>query len=694
MPGPATLLILATAMPLLAAILLTAVGRRLGAPLAGWASAAFLCLSFAFAIWAMVAWYDPQGGHYMGRNWTMGEQPILMTIPWLPIGRGVQQDHAGYLDIGIYLDSLTIAMFAMITLVGALVHIYSTGYQPANRGYSGFFVCLAFLTFAVMGVMLSGTLLQLLIFWELMGLGTFLLISGYGETATSSKSALASLITPRLADIGLIIGIAILTIHLGNLSFPKIWAALANASEGLPVHLENGRTLPPGLLTLTGILLACGALGSAAQFPFHTWLKNSTDAPAPVAAMIQAIAHLAVGAYLLARLFPILTPQARLAIAIIGLATLVIGALCALAQTDVYRLLAYATLSQAGLIVFAIAIGSWGGGLFHLIMHAFFKSLLVLAAGSVLIGMHRRASFSQLGGLWRKTPWTALAFAIGVAAAVGVPWLSGYYSRTSIVIDAGATSTLATRFLNRSAWYWLLFAIPIGAEYLSAFYLTRCWLLIFAGKARDPDVYGSARESPILWAPLIILAGVSIFAGSMLGAPNLLRASAQESNAITTEFHQHDALDPIGNTAGLFQMWPAPPPARTARAPESAEGLAEAPAADFTPAAWAHDHGEALAATWPVKWGWLIGIGLAVALFPFERILAASIRKFAPLRWIAIWLERGMMIEEFYEIVIVRVTMVCSMLLSGMDRYLIDRGQNLISRGLRLIAWTRSRITF
>lgn len=694
MPGPATLLILATVMPLLAAILLTMVGRRLGAPLAGWVSAAFLCLSFAFAIWAMVAWYDPQGGHYMGRNWTMGEQPILMTLPWLPIGRGVQQDHVGYLDIGIYLDSLTIAMFAMITLVAALVHIYSTGYQPANRGYSGFFVCLAFLTFAVMGVMLSGTLLQLLIFWELMGLGTFLLIGGYGETATSPRSALALLITPRLADIGLIIGIAILTIHLGNLSFPKIWATLANASEGLPVHLENGRTLSPGLLTLTGILLACGALGSAAQFPFHTWLKNSTDAPAPVAAMIQTIAHLALGAYLLARLFPIFTPQARLAIAIIGLATLVIGTLCALAQREVHRLLAYATLSQAGLIVFAIAIGSWGGGLFHLIMHAFFKSLLILTAGSALIGLRHRANFAQLGGLWRKTPWTALAFAIGVAAAAGVPWLSGYYSRTSIFIDAGATSTLATRFLNRSACYWLLFAIPIGAEYLSAFYLTRCWLLIFAGKPRDPDVYKSARESPILWAPLIILAGVSIFAGSMLGAPNLLRASAQESSAIATEFHQRDALAPMGSTAAIFQMWPAPPAARSARAPETAEGIAESPAADFTPAAWAHDHGEALAANWPVKWSWLIGIGLAVVLFPFERMLSVSIRKFAPLRWISTWLERGMMLEAFYDIVFVRLTMICSALLSALDGYIVDRGQNLIARIIRLLSWTRSRITF
>ena len=694
MPGPATLLILATAMPLLAAILLTMVGRRLGAPLAGWTSAALICLSFAFAIWAMVAWYDPQGGHYMGRNWTMGEQPIFMTIPWLPIGRGVQQDHLGYLDIGIYLDSLTIAMFAMITLVAAIVHIYSTGYQPANRGYSGFFVCLAFLTFAVMGVMLSGTLLQLLVFWELMGLGTFLLIGAYGETATSPRSALASLVSMRLADIGLIIGIAILTIHLGNLSFPKIWATLANASEGLPVHLENGRTLSPGLLTLTGILLACGALGSAAQFPFHTWLKNSTDAPAPVAAMIQTIAHLAAGAYLLARLFPILTPQARLAVAIIGLATLVIGTLCALAQKEVHRLLAYATLSQAGLIIFAIAIGSWGGGLFHLIMHAFFKSLLVLAAGSALIGLRHRANFAQLGGLWRKTPWTALAFAIGVAAAAGVPWLSGYYSRTSIFIDAGATSTLATRFLNRSACYWLLFAIPIAAEYLSAFYLTRCWLLIFAGKPRDSDVYQSARESPILWAPLIILAGVSIFAGSMLGAPNLLRASAQESGAIASEFHQRDALAPMGSIIGLFQMWPAPPAARSARALESSEGIAEAPAAEFTPAAWAHDHGEALVATWPVKWGWLFGIALALILFPFERILAATIKRVAPLRWIAAWLERGMMIEEFYEIAIARVTMIGSMLLSRFDRYILDRGQSLISRGLRLIAWTRSRITF
>jgi hypothetical protein len=150
----------------------------------------------------------------------------------------------------------------------------------------------------------------------------------------------------------------------------------------------------------------------------------------------------------------------------------------------------------------------------------------------------------------------------------------------------------------------------------------------------------------------------------------------------------------MGSTASLFQMWPAPPPARSARTAESAEVIAEAPAADFTPAAWAHDHGEALAATWPVKWGWLIGMGLAIVLFPFERILADSIRKMAPLRWIAAWLERGMMIEEFYEIAIVRVTIICSMLLSELDRYFINRGQKLVARVIRLFAWTRSRITF
>src|SRR5688500_2959141 len=560
----AILLTIATLLPLVSFLILVFMGRRMGNPIAGIVGTIFISGSFACSLVAMILWLT-MGVNNPGTAAGAGAQPINLPYNWIPVGNWISNN--GFLQIGLYVDSLTVVMFSMITLVAALVHVFSLGYVADDKRFPRFFTYLSLFCFSMLGLVIGGTILQLFIFWELVGLCSYLLIGFWYEKKSASNAAIKAFVVNRVGDFGFLIGLGILFYYLGNVTFPQVWALLdstkAYGTAG-GIVLPNGQVFTATLLTITGIGLFFGAVGKSAQFPLHVWLPDAMEGPTPVSALIHAATMVAAGVYLVGRIFPILTPHAKLFIAIIGCVTLTMAALIAVAQTDIKKVLAYSTLSQLGYMILAMGIGSWVGGLFHLITHAFFKALLFLGSGSVIHAAHHEQELPQYGGLMRKIPVTAITFAIAVLAIAGTPLFSGYYSKDLILANAGAFATLSGD-MGRSKWYWALFVLPTIIAFVTPFYMTRCWMLTFWGKPRNQHLYDHAHETPILFIPLIVLAVLSVIGGKFLGVRELLVASTVGRKSYVEAAHGGRAFH------GFETTWPAEEPHHPA-GPEPVEG--------------------------------------------------------------------------------------------------------------------------
>src|SRR5688572_7332758 len=587
MPTPGPLLIPATLRPLASFVLLMFIGKRMGTRLAGYVATLAIGGSFVCSLVAMILW----AGVPEDSTWGMERGPINIPMRWIPVGGGIEQHNPGYLDIGVYVDSLTIIMFGMVTLISTLIFVFSIGYMREDKRFPRFFTYLSLFCFSMLGLVIGGTLLQLFIFWELVGLCSYLLIGFWYEKKSASNAAIKAFVTNRVGDFGFIIGFGILFYHVGNATLPDLWRLLSGAGAGTDVTLPGGAVFTASLLTIMGIGLFFGAVGKSAQFPLHVWLPDAMEGPTPVSALIHAATMVAAGVYLVGRIFPILTPGAKLFIAIIGCVTLTMAALIAIAQSDIKKVLAYSTLSQLGYMILAMGVGSWVGGLFHLITHAFFKALLFLGSGSVIHAAHHEQEMPQYGGLWRKIPVTALTFGIAVLAIAGIPSLSGYFSKDMILAHAGAFGHLATHGGHGSKYYWLLFILPVVIAYVTPFYMTRCWMLTFWGKPRNQHLYDHAHESPILLFALIVLAIPSVF-GGIMGVRQMMEASIKESTALT----QQQLPGAGANFNGFGQAWPAVEPSEE---DVKAQGGSVA----------VHAHGWHIMHTW-VTWAPFVGIGL------------------------------------------------------------------------------------
>ncbi|MGA2439473.1 MAG: proton-conducting transporter membrane subunit [Tepidisphaeraceae bacterium] len=527
MPTPAIFLILATLLPLACFGLLLAIGRRMGDPLAGWIAAAAAAAGFALSMAATIAWVN--GGELAGTTWGPGDKPIELTVRLLPAGAAPASDRGSFGNLNIYIDSLTIAMFNTLTPVAALVCAFGVRFLRGDERFARFFTRLQLLLFSMLGLVLSGNLLQVLLFWELIALAAWLL--GRLGPRIGRSRAVVSFIFNRTGDAGLILGLAILFRFLGNATLLQL------------DRVAVGSLIPGKALTIVSLALLCAAAVKTVQ-----WLQR---VPIPAAAVVQSITVCAAGIYVLARVFPLLTPAASLAIAVVGLLGLAIGAILALRERDVMRLLAYSTVSQFGLMFMAIGIGSWVGGLFHLLTHAFFKSLLLLAAGGVVHAAGGEQRLSEFGGLVRKLPISAVFFALGLLAMAGAPVTGGYFSSESIFVHAGALAAA------RGGFYWLFFIIPAAVSALTGFYMTRCWMLIFWGEPRNQPLHERARERISFWFPLGALAILSIVGGSrLLEIDRFIAQSADE-----TENYCNVARDPAsapfaaftGQSAGLSE---------------------------------------------------------------------------------------------------------------------------------------------
>jgi NADH-quinone oxidoreductase subunit L len=655
-PTPAIFLILSALLPLTAFMLLAFAGKRLGSPLAGYVGTAFAAASFVCTVLAMMSWYGL--GTYHERDWGFEKGPINLPLRWIPVGTpdkpgGFDQDNPGFLDVGIFIDSLTIAMVSMVTLVATLVHIFSIGYMREDVRYPRFFTYLGLFCFSMLGLILSGTLLQLFIFWELVGLCSYLLIGFWYEKKSATNAAIKAFVANRVGDFGFLIGLGIVFFYLGNTTLPHMWLLLGKAGLGQAITLPNGTIASTGMLTIMGICLFFGTVGKSAQFPLHIWLPDAMEGPTPVSALIHAATMVAAGVYLLGRIFPLLSPDAKLFIAIIGTVTLTMGALIAIAQTDIKKVIAYSTLSQLGYMVLAMGVGSWVGGLFHLITHAFFKSLLFLACGSVIAAAQHEQEMGEFGGLFRKIPVTAITFLIGLLAISGVGYggigFSGYYSKEMILTHAGAFVSWS-KMLGRSGAYELFFAIPVIIAYVTPFYMMRCWMLTFWGKPRTPHLYDMAREQPVMWVPLVVLAGLTIISGKAMSVQELIEGSLTENNAYCRQF------DASFNAFG--SAWPADRPDLVDTAPTESQA--------------AHLRGAAMVRMYLGPWGFSIGILLGFLVYCRGLVVADALLKFPPIRWIRTWLYNRMYFDELYFSVFVDLTVGISRLCGWIDRTLVD----------------------
>ncbi|HEV3119032.1 MAG TPA: NADH-quinone oxidoreductase subunit L, partial [Gemmataceae bacterium] len=433
------------------------------------------------------------------------------SVQWANIG-AFNTTKATLLTLGYRIDSLSVVMFLMVTFVATFIHVFSIGYMSEElepivvdhqvhtqeghlhrRGRFGrFFLYLSLFCFSMLNLILADNLFQVFISWELVGICSYLLIGFYFERTTASNAANKAFITNRVGDAGFIIGLLILWSYLGTFNFQQIFQGLQAGS------LPHWAWLVAGL----GIFLGC--VGKSAQFPLHVWLPDAMEGPTPVSALIHAATMVAAGVYLVGRVYPLFTPEARLVIAYTGAITLFMAATIAVVMTDIKKVLAYSTVSQLGYMMLALGVGGWVAGLFHLLTHAFFKALLFLGSGSVIYGCHHEQEMTRMGGLYPKMKTTALTMLVGVLTIMGFPLFSGWYSKDMILAQA-------LGYVQVHSGHFLLLILPLATAGLTAFYMFRMWFMTFTGPPRDEHVHEHAHESPRwMTVPLIVLAVCSV----------------------------------------------------------------------------------------------------------------------------------------------------------------------------------------
>jgi NADH-quinone oxidoreductase subunit L len=405
-----------------------------------------------------------------------------LAFNWLTVGN-LQ------IDFGLRLDALSLLMLLIVTGVGSAIHIYSWGYMHEDRCVSRFFASLSLFTFSMLGIVLSNNFFQMFIFWELVGVSSYLLIGFWYEKPSAADAAKKAFITNRLGDFGFLIGIIMVWATLGSLNFAAVQETLA-----------QNPTAFGALATAAGIFIFCGAMGKSAQFPLHVWLPDAMEGPTPVSALIHAATMVAAGVYMLCRVLFLFNVPALEVIAWIGGITSLLAALIAVQQNDIKRILAYSTLSQLGYMVMAVGLQGPTAAMFHLTTHAFFKALLFLGAGSVIHALHHEQDIWKMGALKKKMPVTFWTFLIGTLALSGVPPFSGFYSKDEI---------LATAYHHSVA----LFIIGTFVAALTAFYMFRLFFVAFLGAPKS-EACEHAHESPaVMTVPLQILAVLSVIGG-------------------------------------------------------------------------------------------------------------------------------------------------------------------------------------
>jgi NADH-quinone oxidoreductase subunit L len=455
---------------------------------------------------------------------------------WMVVGKLV-------MEIGFLVDGLTAMMMVVVTFVSLMVHIYTIGYMEEDPGYQRFFAYISLFTFSMLMLVMSNNFLQLFFGWEAVGLVSYLLIGFWFKKPTAIFANMKAFVVNRVGDFGFILGIGLLLAYSGSLNYGEVFA------KGPEMAKLAFPGTDWGLLTVACICLFIGAMGKSAQFPLHVWLPDSMEGPTPISALIHAATMVTAGIFMVARMSPLfeLSDTALNFVLVIGAITALFMGFLGIIQNDIKRVVAYSTLSQLGYMTVALGLSAYSVGVFHLMTHAFFKALLFLAAGSVIIGMHHDQDIRNMGGLRKHMPITWITSLLGSLALIGTPLFAGFYSKDSILI--------ASHHSNLPGATFAMVAIYIGV-FVTAFYSFRMYFLVFHGEERfhhkpfppeddhGHDDHGHAHtphESPwVVTAPLLLLAIPSVLIGFMTIQPMLFGDFLKD--AITVDATKHPAM--------------------------------------------------------------------------------------------------------------------------------------------------------
>ncbi|MEN9434996.1 MAG: hypothetical protein RLZZ422_2585, partial [Pseudomonadota bacterium] len=454
------------------------------------------CVGVAFALSAYVFYQVLQLEPNFSEN--------VLVYDWADLGKM-------QLEVGFLIDRLTVFMMVIVTFVSLMVHIYTIGYMHDDAGYQRFFSYISLFTFSMLMLVMSNNFLQLFFGWEAVGLVSYLLIGFWYTKESAIYANMKAFLVNRVGDIGLLLGIAVIIVNVSSLSslrydevFEKLF--LRSHSDVLELPVPE----------LAGLLLLIGAMGKSAQVPLHVWLPDSMEGPTPISALIHAATMVTAGIFMISRMSPIFenAEWTLNAILIIGSTTAFFMGLVGMVQNDIKRVIAYSTLSQLGYMMTALGASVYSAGLFHLMTHAFFKALLFLAAGSVIMGMHHEQDMRKMGGLKRYMPVTYWTFLIGSLALVGFPGFSGFFSK-DLVIEA-------VKLSDQPAALYAYILLVLGV-FVTAFYTFRMFFMVFHGDERmDDHTLEHLHESPkVVTIPLVLLAIPSIFAGYYIGTVGL-----------------------------------------------------------------------------------------------------------------------------------------------------------------------------
>ena len=433
-------------------------------------------MAAGFALW-LVALGDMLGG---------GASVVSYGVEWLTAGGTT-------IGWGAHIDRLAIVMLGLVTFVALLVQVYSLEYMRGDSRFGWYFAVHSLFGAAMLALVLADNLLFLYIAWELVGLGSYLLIGHWWERRSAAEAAKKAFITTRIGDVGLLIGIILLFRATGTFDISDI------------IEMAQAGAIGQGTLTASALLLFMGAMGKSAQFPFHVWLPDAMEGPTPVSALIHAATMVAAGVYLVARMLPMfeLAPVAMLVVAVIGLITFLYAGTLALVMTDIKRALAYSTISHLGLMMLSLGALGLAAAMFHLVAHGVSKAMLFLGAGSVMHGMHEETDMRKMGGLRHAMPITAITFAIGAASLAGIAPLSGFFSKDEVLVAV---------LEHRNPAF---IALALAGVLLSALYMARMVWLTFSGSPRSEEAE-HAHESPALMtAPLLLLAALAVTLGAV-----------------------------------------------------------------------------------------------------------------------------------------------------------------------------------
>jgi NADH-quinone oxidoreductase subunit L len=464
--------VLVPLLPAAAFLVLVVFGRRLGER-SGWVAIGALAGSLVCAIALLVAAVEAEG------------KPVVhATFRWATIG------HLG-LDFGVYVDGLSASVLLMVAIVALMVFVYATGYMHGDKRYPWFFAVFSLFTCSMFALVTSANLLQLMVFWEVMGLCSYLLIGFWYEREEARRASIKAFLTTRVGDMGFLLGVIVLLAKFGTLDIPTLMTA--------------GESVPRAILLVACLLLFGGAVGKSAQFPLHIWLPDAMAGPTPVSGLLHSATMVAAGVFLVARTYPLFEISGALPfVAGAGIASAVFGASLALTETDIKRTLAYSTMSQLGYMMAALGVGGYVAAVFHLITHGFFKSLLFLSAGSVIHGSETQ-DVREMGGLAKTMRITSVVYLVGALALAGIPPLAGFFSKDAILLSMWAPNAkVASATLGHP-----LFFVALATAMLTAFYMFRQYFMVFTGPEKR-----HAHESPrAMLVPMVVLAVLTSLAG-------------------------------------------------------------------------------------------------------------------------------------------------------------------------------------